>query len=191
MSPHDVTHVKRPERHQFLSHLHTITAVPVSDLTFRLGSWGRIRARSRALQPFTKDRQEGESGGNTSLQICGALPLAVRKTQLAAAFAVRPPHRLMCKFSVCWACSVFNYPSAPFRKTERERPGLSKDITVTIWTTVAERGGGKVGQISQAVGARSVALPTIQYDACRCGARFVFARVCRPRLFQVIYSIWS
>lgn len=45
----------------------------------------------------------------------------------------------MCQFSVCWACSVFNYLSAPFRKeTERERPGLSKDITRTVWTTVAE-----------------------------------------------------
>lgn len=140
---------------------------------------------------FAKDRQEGESGGIRHSRSAGLLPFAVCKTQLAAAFAVRPPRRLMCKFSVCWACSVFNYPSAPFRKTERERLGLSKDITVTIWTTVAERGGGKVGQISQAVGAHSVALPTIQYDACQCGAGFVFARVCRPRLFQVIYSIWS
>lgn len=69
----------------------------------------------------------------------------------------------MCQFSVCWACSVFNYLSAPFRKeTERERPGLSKDITLTVWTTVAEerrRRRRKSGTDQSSHGRRLVGAP--------------------------------
>lgn len=95
------------------------------DVTFRSGSCRRIHARSRPRALLKIDERKirqtkfvGSSTHGAYDTVSGCLRAVHRVCACASLGHTRP---------LCWACSVFNYPSTPFRKKRgRKRLGLSK-----------------------------------------------------------------
>lgn len=99
------------------------------DVTFCLGSCGRIHVRSQPKALLKIDERKIRQTKFVASSTHGAYDTVsgCLRVRPPCAFAARA-YVCMCKTAsqcdrgpLCWACSVFNNPSTPFRKREGER----------------------------------------------------------------------
>ena len=148
-----------------LFHLHTITAVWVFFWCDILLGWLWADTRTTRSRPEALLKTDGERR---------YVRLNLRPLPLAASAMCAPVRDGVLVTQggwvpFCQACSVFNYPSTPFRKKEREKETGPVQIDYSNHLEDSEnerRGGRRKWDTTTSRGHSLCDTPTVQYDHC-------------------------